>query len=392
MRLHILGLPHTITTSEYSHCAYTGKILRFPQMMQSVGYEVFHYGVDGAETTADKHVSVMMYEEWDELRRTCLKRLKPDRPQEELDRPQDFIGDLADVSNDLYKSFNHRVKVLLEKYVKPGDAICLPFGHGHYSAVYDFWQKGEAYVVETGIGYPDSFSQFRVFESNAWYHHELGRSGKTGDDYWTVIPNYFDTKEWDFNPNPQKFVVYFGRIAELKGLEIVREFARHRPDVMVKIVGQGDPNPFLTEPNIQYHPPLSGRDRSKLLGNAQAVLMPTRYIEPFGGVTIEANLCGTPVLGSSYGSFTETIGNGFNGYRCNTLGDFLAGFEAIENGKLNRYAIRQHANKRYNMYAVAERYDEYFQQLDDLKNGEGWYTYRSRYGPIERAGKLDYTE
>ena len=41
IRLHILGLPHTVTIDEFSHCAFTGKILRFPPMMKSVGYEVY---------------------------------------------------------------------------------------------------------------------------------------------------------------------------------------------------------------------------------------------------------------------------------------------------------------------------------------------------------------
>jgi len=390
MRLHILGLPHTITNNEFSHCAYTGKILRFPEMMQSVGYEVFHYGVDGAETLATKQIPVMDREEWDALRKQCLREARPDRPAEELDRPNDFIGDLGNVGNILYKTFNRRLPYLLDKYIESGDAICLPFGHGHSEAIRDHAFKGEVFVVESGIGYPDSFSQFRVFESFAWYHHELGRAGITGNDYWTVIPNYFDSRDWDFNDNPQNFVVYFGRIDHIKGLEIVREFARHRPDVVVKIVGQGNPQPFLSEPNIQYHPPLSGRDRSKLLGNAKAVLMPTRYIEPFGGVTVEAQLCGTPVLGASYGSFSETIINGKTGFRCSTLGDFLAGYEAIEDGKLNRLAINQNAVGRYDMFNVAHQYRDYFQQLSDLKENEGWYTYRSRYGPITRAGKLDH--
>lgn len=390
MRLHILGLPHTISNNDFSHCAYTGKILRFPEMMQSVGYEVFHYGVEGAETAATRQFNVMDRDEWDEVRRECLRESHPDRSDEELDSSNDFIGDLANVGNDLYQTFNTRVKYLLEKNVEPGDAICIPFGHGHSQAVTDFMQKGEVFVVESGIGYPDSFSQFRVFETNAWYHHELGRMAITGNDYWSVIPNYFDVREWGYNPIPQNFVVYFGRITEIKGMEIVREFARHRPDVVVKVVGQGDPSEYVSEPNMQYHPPLSGTDRSLLLGNAQAVLMPTRYVEPFGGVAVEAQLCGTPVLGSSYGSFTETIENRKTGFQCRTLGDFLSGYEAIEDGKLDRAYIRYRAERKYDMFNVAKEYLTYFLQLSDLSQRQGWYTYRSQYGPVLKAGVLGH--
>ena len=59
IRLHILALPHTITNDEFSHCAYTGKVLRFPEMMVSRGFEVYHYGVEGSTTKATKNVELL---------------------------------------------------------------------------------------------------------------------------------------------------------------------------------------------------------------------------------------------------------------------------------------------------------------------------------------------
>lgn len=43
VRLHLVGIFHTRATTEYSHCAFTGKALRFPRMMQAQGYEVIEY-------------------------------------------------------------------------------------------------------------------------------------------------------------------------------------------------------------------------------------------------------------------------------------------------------------------------------------------------------------
>ena len=68
IRLHILGIPHTVTTDEFSHCAFTGKVLRFPAMMKSVGYEVYHYGIEGAQTDADKQIDVLNLNDWMFLR------------------------------------------------------------------------------------------------------------------------------------------------------------------------------------------------------------------------------------------------------------------------------------------------------------------------------------
>jgi len=38
--LHLVGIFHTQHTAAYSHCAFTGKALRFPKMMQRQGYTV----------------------------------------------------------------------------------------------------------------------------------------------------------------------------------------------------------------------------------------------------------------------------------------------------------------------------------------------------------------
>jgi len=42
--LMLKGLFHTCVTSKYSHCAFTGKVLRFSKMMKMYGYHVIEYG------------------------------------------------------------------------------------------------------------------------------------------------------------------------------------------------------------------------------------------------------------------------------------------------------------------------------------------------------------
>jgi glycosyltransferase involved in cell wall biosynthesis len=377
MRLHLLGIPHTQTTYEFSHCAFTGKVKRFAPMMQSVGYDVIHYGVEGAHSGATYDVNLMSFDEWTGIRTKLFKEIYGDRDA----MPSDFIGDLANTGNELYQTFNARLKIQLERNLDTHDIICLPFGFAHDTAIKDFPNP----KVETGIGYPNSYQDFRIFESNAWYHYEIGREGKSGHDYNWVIPNYFKVDDWDFNPNPERYVAYFGRLSTIKGVHYISEIAAARPDLHFKICGQGDPKPFLTAPNIEYVPPIHGRERSKFLNNAMAVIMPTRYVEPFGGVTVEAELCGTPVLGSSYGSFTETVEHGKTGYQCRTLGDFLAGLEQIENGAISREYVRQFAVENFDMYRLAHKYDAAFKQINDISTDKGWYSRRSNIGPIVKA-------
>lgn len=367
--LHLLGIPHTITNSKYSHCAFTGKVQRFSPMLRSVGYDVIHYGNEGAESGANEQVDILTERElYDHV-----GAFNPSGPS--------FIGDHANTGNGLYSLFNSRLAVKLKEKVKPKDIICLPFGHAHESAI----QGIDAYWLETGVGYPITFAPYKVFESNAWYHWHCGKADRPGHDYNWVIPNYYNLDEWTPQYNKGKYLLYFGRIIDIKGLQIVVEIAKHRPDLDVIICGQGNVTPYLIAPNIKYLPPVHGKDRDKLLGEALAVLMPTRYVEPFGGVTVEANLTGTPVLGSSYGSFTETIKQGFNGFRCRTLGDWLAAVEHIEMwGPIEREQIAKLARFKYDMYTLAHDYDNVINQLQDL-GGKGWYELRSTIGPITKV-------
>lgn len=364
MRLHLLGLPHTITSPRWSHCGFTGKTLRFAPMMRSVGYEVMHYGIQGAESGATTQVDVLTRAEWDEL-----GGVEPGSAQ---------VGAQADVNTPLYHAFNQKLIRLLHDRLEPRDVLCLPFGHAHTEAMTNFPVHRK---LETGIGYPVACPWFRVYESYAWMHFHLGKEAAQkhqesglGSDYQWVIPNYYDPADWLLGTGDGGYLLYFGRLNQDKGLDIVVEIAKARPDLVIKICGQGDPKPWLTQPNIHYLPPLHGSGRAELLGLALAVLMPTRYVEPFGGVTVEAHMTGTPVLGSAFGSFTETITPGRDGDRCRTLQDWLDGIaKAEQGGYATRQGIRNAAVTRYSMWNLARDYDRVFQRLDDLWTA-GWFT------------------
>jgi hypothetical protein len=84
IRLHLLAIPHTITTDDFSHCAFTGKVLRFSPMMRSVGYEVFHYGVETSTTGADRDINILTKDEWLDLRKKSYKHLHKNLTDEEI--------------------------------------------------------------------------------------------------------------------------------------------------------------------------------------------------------------------------------------------------------------------------------------------------------------------
>jgi hypothetical protein len=112
IRLHIPAIPHTITRDEFSHCAFTGKVLRFAPMMMSRGFEVYHYGTETSVMNATENIQLFTKNEWEQLRIISYKQLHPELETDEIttklnDNTQ-FVSDLANWSTPLYIEFNNR--------------------------------------------------------------------------------------------------------------------------------------------------------------------------------------------------------------------------------------------------------------------------------------------
>ena len=64
---------------------------------------------------------------------------------------------------------------------------------------------------------------------------------------------------------------------------------------------------------------INERNQTTFLGEAQALLFPIEWPEPFGLVMIEAMACGTPVLAFRHGSVSEIIDQGVTGAIVDTM-------------------------------------------------------------------------
>jgi glycosyltransferase involved in cell wall biosynthesis len=156
------------------------------------------------------------------------------------------------------------------------------------------------------------------------------------------------------------------------------EVASRLPHIQFVLCGQGNPEQFLKYPNIVYKPPISGKERGEYLGSLCALLAPTMFIEPFCGVAVEAQMCGTPVLTQDYGAQTETVENLKTGIRCHTLQDYVVGVQMAVDGKFDRKYIHERAVKLYDMFEVGKKYEYAFKCIMDVHSGKnGWYSKES---------------
>lgn len=351
MRFHVVSLPHTQTTLDFTACAFTEKVRKFAVMMKSIGHTVYVYSGDENEAPCDEHIQ-------------CFTEA------ERLEAVGKSHYTMASFDHTLphWVKFNGRVIGELKTRLKERDFICVIGGYSH-KPIADAYPSHM--TVEFGIGYPGTFAKYRVFESYAWMHTVYGSQSNgnpaaaDGRFYDAVIPAYIEPELFPFVEEPEDYYLFMGRLIERKGYEIAVEACRRTGSRLV-IAGQGKP------PAYGEYVGVVGKDkRAELFGNAIASFAPTIYIEPFGTVVIESQACGTPTITTDWGAFTETVVNGFNGHRCRTLKDFM---EAIDKCKsLDRKKIHDHAVSTYGLPAVALRYDDYFARLLTLW-GDGWYS------------------
>lgn len=361
--LHVVSLPHTQTTDEYMACAYTQKVVKFCKMMKRLGYKVFLYSGYQNEADCDEHVVVVPEE--------SHRRWFGDN-----DFKSEFFKISWDPNNEVWLHTNAKVVHEMRSRLGERDFICLIAGRCQESIAEAFPNH---ISVEFGIGYEGVFSKFRVWESSAWMHYVYGmRHESDGALFDAVIPNYFDVNDFEFSSIKEDYVLFVGRFVRRKGLEIAVEATRDiAPLVMA---GQGvsiDGNKFsgedyaFTADHVTHVGHIDKYQRSDLMSRASAVIVPTIYIEPFGGVNVEAQLCGTPVITTDFGAFRETVEDGRTGFRCHTLGEFKNAITRV--GGLDPSYIRDRAVSLYGLDHISYEYDKFFWRLCQLWD-DGWYS------------------
>jgi len=357
MRIHVLGLPHTQTTEEFTTCAFTQKALNLCKMMHRRGHEVFHYGVEGSNPECTEHVDVMSEKEWE-------KRIgRPGTNYYNIETGGELASYHAKFAANMHAALAKRTGA-------PGtEIICQTWGGAQRTACEGIQQ----FLVESGIGYPESWADWRVYESYAWMHMHLGRDRLFGGRkwYWAVIPNAFPVENFTPNPNGKRGedFLYLGRLNEDKGVGIAIDVAREVGRKIV-IVGQGNPQPFLQgNPHARYMKPVGVEERRKLLANARAVFCLTQFVEPFCGVNVEAQLSGTPVITSDHGVFSETVVHGVTGFRGRAFEQWVWAAKNID--RIDGRVCREWAAANYSLERVALMYEEFFQQILNVRDAFG---------------------
>ena len=360
MKIFVVGLAHTktvdpIADASFACCAYTGKAWYLCRMLTELGHEVYHVGNEGSNPICTRHLSVGNPQQW--------QMYYGGRS------PFDFFNT---GENDYTAAFYRQARrVIYGQAGEPYSAIvCLPFGGNQRLAVDGLAQI----VVESGIGYGNAFADFRVYESYAWLHHDMGRLLDLweGDVWqWAVIPNAKDVDVWGpVVPTSQKenFFLAICRLNADKGIGDACDTAR-KLGVPIKLIGQGNPGPYLY-PGVEYLPPMSPKEFVPLLCKARGLFSYSHYPEPFGNIAIEAMLCGCPVLTTDWGVYPETVVQGRTGFRCRSAAQLLDAARRID--EIDPDVCHAWAASNYGLDRVGRMYEAFFKQLSGSAVDLGW--------------------
>ena len=363
IRLHVLSIPHTASTKEYTVCAFTQKVINFCKMFKEQGMHVIHYGHEHSEVECDEHVTVTT--------QALLEKVYGiyDWKNQGLKYNQ---------QDEVFQTFNQNCIYEIEKRKQPHDIILCFFGIAQ-KPVCD--AHSDLICVEPSIGYPSQFAPFKVYESYAVMHGLQGPERVSTAEYKfydAVIPSGFDLSEFQFKDWSEKedYFLMCGRMVWSKGVDIAAQVAEKVGKKLILAgtsYGPEDCNLGNEWPShVEYVGYADVEKRKKLMAGAMGLFCPTIYNEPFGYVAIEAMLSGTPVITVDWGAFTETVQHGVTGYRCRTFEQFVWAAKNITT--ISPQACREWAAENYNFQKIGKMYKEYFQSIINVSKGTGWYT------------------
>lgn len=349
VKLHVLGFPFSDTTSEWNHCAFSARTTTFATMM-SEHFDTYLYG--GPNNEADVAEHVPLYTEAE--RRDWW----PD-----YDAKRDVFNHF-EASLPGWRTFNERAVKQIREHSGPGDVLCLTMGLSH-KPVAD--ALPDLFHVESGIGYSGVFAPFRIYESWAWRNYITGKyePSDTVRFYDTVLPRAYEIDAFPEGDGSGGYYLFLGRLTERKGPHVAA-MACERIGAKLVVAGQGD---YPLPDHVTHMGTVGVEQRAELIGNAIAVFTPSLYLEPLCGVSIEAQLCGTPLIASNWGAMVENVQEG-SGFLCDTLAEFTAAAELALT--LDRSHIRKLAIDRWSTHVLGDRYAGYFRRLQTLQ-GDGWY-------------------
>lgn len=129
---------------------------------------------------------------------------------------------------------------------------------------------------------------------------------------------------WQPNYTPGDYLLFFGRLTQSKGVDVLLQALARVSLVSLKIVGEGEEEQNLRklvseleiQERVEFCGSLFGENLKEAIGAAYAVVVPSVWYEVFGLVNVEAAALGKPVIASRIGGIPEAVNEGATALLC----------------------------------------------------------------------------
>jgi glycosyltransferase involved in cell wall biosynthesis len=204
----------------------------------------------------------------------------------------------------------------------------------------------------------------RDFPEVAYVSISNSQSAPVPDIRWVAtIYHGLPKRLYSFQPEPEDYLLFLGRISPEKGPDRAIRIATHA-GMPLRIAAKVDPveqeyfetsvKPLLDNPLVDFLGEVGGEEKLKLLASARALLFPIDWPEPFGLVMIESLACGTPVLARRRGSVPEILRDGKTGWIGETDDELCEAVSRIQ--ELDRRHCRADFEERFTDTRMAKSY------------------------------------
>lgn len=120
--------------------------------------------------------------------------------------------------------------------------------------------------------------------------------------------------------------------------------------------------PMFAGQDVEVLPNASHKDKIAMMAQADALLVPLAWNEPFGLVMAEAMACGTPVIAYAMGSAPELVAHGVTGFLV-PPGDLSAFADAIDEvGQIDPSACLERVQRLFSAHTMVDGYLEVYEK------------------------------
>ena len=218
-------------------------------------------------------------------------------------------------------------------------------------------------VVTTihGFSSPGILPVYKKYNGSVTYVSISDADRSPDLDYIKTIHHGLDIKQFDFQPNPDDYLLFFGRIHRDKGTREALQIARASSKKLIMAGIIQDQAYFdqyvaahIDNDKVVYVGSAGPAERNRLLGRACALLHPIQFNEPFGLSVIESMACGTPVIAFSKGAMPELIENGKTGFLVDGVDEAIATVARLE--EIDRAYCRGRVERHFTIDRMVDDY------------------------------------